>query len=298
MTGNLTAAAPSERSRGGTLDARTFARITALAEAKAGLHIPETKFSMVEARMNRRLRATGLSSFGDYMDLVEGPQGGEERGQMLSALTTNVSHFFREQHHFDTLRSEAMPGLAARLQAGGPIRIWSAGCSTGQEPYSIAITLLAADPAIDQKDVKILATDLDQNVLSVAKAGIYDERQMETVPDAVRARHFRKGVAPGTWEVAPSLRGLLTFRPLNLINPWPMRAPFDVIFCRNVLIYFAEGTQRALWPRFEQTLRPGGWLFLGHSERVHDTERANFVSAGITTYRRTATARAPGSKGD
>ncbi len=298
MTDALAAPTHPERSRGGALDARCFARITALAEAEAGLHIPQTKYSMVEARINRRLRATGLRSFEDYLDLVESADGAEERGNMLSALTTNVSHFFREQHHFDTLRTEAMPALSARLRTGGRVRIWSAGCSTGQEPYSIAITLLGIDPSIETKDIKILATDLDRTVLAAAKAGIYDERQMESVPEGVRARHFRKGEAAGTWEVAPTLRAMLTFRPLNLIEPWPMRTPFDVIFCRNVLIYFAEATQRTLWPKFETALHPGGWLFLGHSERVHDTERANFASAGITTYRRVAAAHRPDSQGE
>lgn len=266
------------------LDDAGFRRVIVLAQSAAGLSIPATKRSMVQSRLNRRLRATGIADFGSYLNYVESGAGHAEREQMIQALTTNVSHFFREAHHFDLLRNLLVPDLLRRARAGERIRLWSAGCSTGQEPYSIAMTLLEADPGVSGLDVRILATDIDRTVLGTGIRGAYDARLLDGVPPALRARHFR---AEGDrYRVAEPLRAMVGFRRLNLIETWPMRGPFDAVFCRNVVIYFSEETRRALWPRFARVLAPGGLLFLGHSERIHDSVETGFRSAGVTTYRK------------
>ena len=270
------------------LDKKAFERVARIALSAAGLTIPESKRTMVQSRLSRRLKVAGLSSFEKYLDHVEGGDGARELEQMVSALTTNVSHFFREDHHFATLRESVFPQMVARARQGGKVRIWSAGCSTGQEPFTIAMVLFEAEPKIDALDVRILATDIDQKVLAVARTGQYDERQMHPVPDALRSRYFEMVRQRGepNYVAAERLKKIIRFRPLNLIDPWPMRGTFDVIFCRNVVIYFSEETQATLWPRFHSVLAPGGWFFLGHSERIHDANRIGFDTVGVTTYRR------------
>ncbi len=272
------------------LDTAAFVRVTKIALAAAGLSIPDSKRTMVQSRLARRLKVTGIPTFDQYLDHVEGPDGATELEQMVSALTTNVSHFFREDHHFAALREKVLPGLLERARQGGRIRIWSAGCSTGQEPYSIAMTLLEADNKIDTHDVKILASDIDLKVLAAAKAGQYDDRQVQSIPEALLARYFdRSRGEDGEWFSAKDrIRSLVSFRQLNLMAQWPMRGGFDAIFCRNVVIYFSEETQAALWPRFHSALMPGGWFFLGHSERIHDPGKIGFDTVGVTTYRRRA----------
>ncbi len=271
------------------LDRAGFDRVRRLAEREAGLSIPDTKQAMVQSRLSRRLRATGAPGFGAYLDLVEGPEGAAERGHMVSALTTNVSHFFREDHHFQTFAQDVIPELRARAAQGAPVRIWSAGCSTGQEPYSIAMTLLSIWPEAGAADLRILASDIDRAVLDRARAGTFEHRQTGQVPDHLSRRFFEPDGAE-TVTVTDDLKNLIAFRHLNLLAEWPMRQPFDVIFCRNVMIYFAEARQRQLWPRFRDSLRPGGWLFLGHSERVSEPETLELTNVGVTAYRKTAPA--------
>ncbi len=267
------------------LDEASFRRVRQLAERAAGLSIPESKRAMVQSRLSRRLRATGITAFGTYLDLVERPDGQEERNHMVSALTTNVSHFFRENHHFETFTAEVIPELQARAASGAPVRLWSAGCSTGQEPYSIAMTLLSAWPEAAKSDVRILATDIDRPVLDRARAGVFDARQVSQVPDLLRQRYFRQ-TGSEMLTIVPLLQDMIAFRSLNLLDPWPMRQAFDAVFCRNVVIYFSEARQAQLWPRFRDSLRPGGWLFLGHSERVANPDALGLISSGVTTYRR------------
>lgn len=276
---------PAANGRG--LDPAAFRRVARLAEKEAGLSIPDGKLSMVQSRLARRLAATGLRDFAEYLDHVESTSGAEERSQMIMALTTNVTHFFREDHHFKTLSDSVLPELARRAASGGRVRIWSAGCSAGHEPYSIAMTVLAAMPDAGQRDVRILATDIDKKVLGIATAGIYSDRETASVPENLRRRHF---TASGhSWRIGDEVRALVSFRVLNLVHEWPMRGRMDAVFCRNVLIYFSEETQRKLWPRFALTVAPGGTLFLGHSERMHDHGAHGFASVGVTTYRRVQT---------
>lgn len=267
-----------------TMSEKAFQRVREIAREEAGLAIPDTKKSMVQSRLARRLKALGLVAFENYLDLVESVRGKTERTHMITALTTNVSHFFREDHHFKTLRDDLIPGFATRLRSGEPIRIWSAGCSTGQEPYSIAMTLLEHIPELHRYDLRILATDIDRPVLDRALEGVYSESQISGVPEALLRKYF--SAHDDSWRVGAELREFITFRELNLMRDWPMRRRFDAVFCRNVVIYFDTETQGTLWPRFANALHPGGWLFLGHSERLDDAASAWFSSAGVTTYRR------------
>ena len=269
-----------------TLDPGMFRRVANIAERVAGLSIPDAKRSMVQSRLNRRLKATGRSGFSAYLDFVESKQGSEELRHMISALTTNVSHFFRENHHFELFNQQILPDLLDRAKRGERVRIWSAGCSTGQEPYSIAMALLTAEPAIAKHDVKILATDIDHNVLSVAHRAIYDQRLLEGIPAESAHAFLDDGPEPGQRQIRQKVRNLVVFRHLNLIEPWPMQGQFQTIFCRNVLIYFSEATQKLLWPRLHDALASGGWLFLGHSERIQKPEEEGFSSVGVTSYRR------------
>ena len=281
-------AVPAKSESGGALDMVAFSRVTKVALKVAGLSIPESKRAMVQSRLARRLRATGFEDFTSYLDHIESSNGQVEREEMISALTTNVSHFFREDHHFKALRDDILPDLLARAQSGGRVRIWSAGCSTGQEPYSLAMTLLDAQPRASDLDVRILATDIDLRVLSSAKAGKYDERQIASVPSEKKSSYFQEVTVSGEvrFEAKEKLKEMIAFRELNLMNTWPMTGPFDAIFCRNVVIYFSEETQATLWPRFNQKLTSSGYLFLGHSERIQDPSANGFEAIGVTTYRR------------
>ena len=244
-----------------------FKKIANILHSHAGTALAEGKAALVYSRLAKRLRTLGLRSFREYCSLVEGQQGVDERQAMMAALTTNVTRFFREPHHFDHLREVLMPKLAERARRGGRVRLWSAACSNGQEPYSMAITVLAALPEAASLDVKILATDIDPNMIAEGRAGIYREDAVAPVPLELRRKWFRK--APGSgWEVAPDLRELVAFRELNLIGDWPMKGRFDAIFCRNVMIYFDRPTQEELVRRLAERLVPGGYLLVGHSESL------------------------------
>jgi chemotaxis protein methyltransferase CheR len=272
---------------GPELDEAAFQRLAALAHGEAGLSIAASKAAMVRTRLARRLRALHLQDFASYCALVESDDGRQELNAMISALTTNVSHFFREAHHFDILRDQVLPPLIEKLRAGGRLRIWSAGCSHGQEAYSIAITLRDAGLSI-RDDVRILATDIDPTVIAHAQSGRYPASMLAGLPDALRIRHFSSAEdsAREVFQLDPDIAGLVTFRQLNLLRDWPMRGAFDAIFCRNVVIYFDAATQAQLWPRFSAQLSPGGWLFLGHSERISSEAQGLFARRGTTAYQR------------
>ena len=249
----------------------------------AGIVIAPEKGSMVQSRLAKRLRALGLTSYAGYIALVSSENGRDERREMVSALTTNVTHFFRENHHFELLRKHALPSLIDRARAGERLRIWSAGSSNGQEAYSIAMTLAELAPDVGRLDVRILATDIDPRMIAQGAQGRYEPGLVAAVPEPLRHKYFVP--EDGQLRIVPALRDLLAFRELNLHEPWPMKGRFDIIFCRNVVIYFDPAAQSRLWQRFEMALNPGGWLMVGHSERVPATSHSRLVSAGITTYR-------------
>lgn len=262
-----------------------FRTIAAVLHGDAGIFLPDSKATLVYSRLAKRLRVLGLSSFREYCALIQGKEGVDERQSMLAALTTNVTRFFREPHHFDHLRQEVLPALVAKARSGGRVRLWSAGCSTGQEPYSMALTLLAALPDAVRHDVKILASDIDPNVVETARAGVYSRESLEAVPASDRNR-LRRAPEAGAdmWRLSDEVRELITFRELNLVRPWPMSGKFDVIFCRNVVIYFDDATQEQVWKKFIDVMNPGARLYIGHSERVSG-DNGRLVSDGLTAYR-------------
>ena len=265
-----------------------FKAISSIAYKEAGLVFLQEKAPLVQSRINRRLRQLKIKSFSKYIEFVESQQGLAERRVMISSLTTNVSNFFREPHHFDILRKDILPDLLTRARAGGRIRLWSAGCSTGQEPYSIAMTLLDMAPDAPELDIKILATDIDPNVILTAKKGEYDDRSVQGINETLQKKYLEV-VRSGTksnFNISAPVRDLVSFRELNLLSQWPISGAFDVIFCRNVVIYFDEVTRMSLWPRFEAVTLRGGWLFVGHSERLSDQLDTEFIVAGPTAYRR------------
>jgi chemotaxis protein methyltransferase CheR len=274
-----------------TLTRRNFEQIVSTLRAQSGISLTEAKAPLVYSRLAKRLRKLGLRDFDEYCDFVESEGGAAERGEMLAALTTNVTRFFREPHHFDHLRQKVLPSLIAAARAGTRVRLWSSACSTGEEPYSIALTLLDMLPDAASYDVRILATDIDPKVVATARAGVYRDEAVAPIPAQLRERWLSKqrGVET-TWRVKDEVRALIAFKELNLIGNWPMGGKFDVIFCRNVVIYFEEDTQAIIWKRFHDLLKPEGRLYIGHSERV---DVPGYVSDGLTIYRLTPGAGRP-----
>jgi chemotaxis protein methyltransferase CheR len=228
------------------LGAAQFARIAELLHEHAGIRLREGKEGLVRARLAKRLRALGLPDFEAYLAHVEREPTRREVTEMVDALTTNKTSFFREHAHFGVLRDEVLPACP------GPVRLWSAGCSSGEEAYTLAMVVQDA-----------LGT-----AASSATAGVYPAATLADVPPALRQQYWRPSSDGTRLEAAPALRALVRFGRLNLMAAWPMRGPFDAIFCRNVMIYFDKATQQALVERFRQLLRPGGYLFVGHSESL------------------------------
>jgi chemotaxis protein methyltransferase CheR len=260
---------------------KDFETIAAIIRERAGINLPATKGALVYSRLVRRLRLLGLETFADYCALLTEPGGEEEAEVVLRALTTNVTRFFREPHHFDDLYNRLVE-MAPDVRAGGRLRLWSAGCSTGQEPYSMALTLLSVLPEAADLDVRILASDIDTDVLETARRALYDEEELDAVPANLRGELEHS--AGGVWRVGAAARRLVTFKEHNLnAAAWPMSGSFQAIFCRNVAIYFDDPTQERLWRRFAPLMSPDGRLYVGHSERVDD---AAFQSCGLTLYRR------------
>jgi chemotaxis protein methyltransferase CheR len=230
-----------------------------------GIHLPGSKKVLVKSRLAKRLRLLGLNDFTGYLDYVRQDASGREMSAMMEVLTTNKTCFFREAQHFDYLRLELLPQLRAQNR---PIRCWSAGCSSGEEPYTLAMLLQEELP--QPYAAQILATDLSTRVLAKARAAIYEEELLSDVPVWLRQKYFTlvPGTPPRKYQVLENIRALVRFARLNLMEPWPMKGPFDIIFCRNVMIYFDKPTQQTLVQRYTQLLRPGGLLFVGHAESL------------------------------
>jgi chemotaxis protein methyltransferase CheR len=269
------------------LTRRDLNEIAAMIYSDAGIALNDSKASLVYSRLSKHIRNLGLSGFRAYCQLVASQEGAGERREMLSHLTTNFTRFFRENHHFEHLRDDVLPGLIQRAKSGGRVRIWSAASSDGQEPYSIALTVFQAFPNVLDYDFKILATDIDPKILAIARQGAYDEQALETVSPAMRKQWFKEVEIGGRrkFQVDERLKRLITYNELNLMAQWPFKGKFDVIFCRNVVIYFDEPTQVRIWTRFADLLPVGGHLYIGHSERVSGDPKNDFDNIGITTYR-------------
>lgn len=262
-----------------------FETVRQLLHELTGITLGASKRDMVFSRLAKRLRYHGLSSVREYLDLLDGDPSGAERQEFINALTTNKTDFFREAHHFDYLRNTVIPRCRAR--GSRRLRIWSAGCSTGEEPYTLAMTLREACPTAEGWDLQILASDIDTAVLATAQRGVYDTDRLAGISTELLHKYFLRGTGAnaGKVSVRPELRELITFRQLNFMdNPWPIRVQFDAIFCRNVIIYFDREIQRRLLTRFAAQLGPDGLLFLGHSESLHSMADL-FTPIGGTVYR-------------
>ena len=265
-----------------------FRRIAAMLHGETGIVVTAGKATLVYSRLAKRLRTLGLESFKAYCALVASAEGAAERQTMFAALTTNVTRFFREPHHFEHLKTRVLPPLIAGARQGKRVRIWSAACSSGQEPYSAAMTLLALAPDAARLDIKILATDIDPNMVADGRGGVYPRGLLDAVPPDLRHRWFSPAADGVGMRIDDEVKALVAFRELNLIGEWPMQGTFDAIFCRNVVIYFGEDTQARIWSRFAPLLRPGGALYIGHSERVSGPASDQFTPDGVTTYRKVA----------
>jgi chemotaxis protein methyltransferase CheR len=262
-----------------------FDRLRGLVHEHTGIALSDAKRELVYGRLGKRLRALGLGSFADYCRLVESGHP-EELQELTNAITTNLTSFFRENHHFEQLAGEALPEIADAGKSTRRVRIWSAGCSTGEEPYSLAMTLREALERFSNWDIKVLATDIDSNVLATAANGIYREDRFKGVSAERLTAWFAAAAGqPGHFQARTELKSLITFKQLNLLGEWPMHGPFDVIFCRNVIIYFDKDTQRRLFDRMADLQAPGDWLFVGHSENLHSVTR-RYKLVGRTVYRR------------
>ncbi len=278
-----TAAVEQSRLRDFDFDDKDFERIRKLIYGYAGISLSPAKRDMVYSRLARRLRQLGLDSFDAYLDVVESGDAAECEA-FTNALTTNLTSFFREAHHF--------PIFAQHLQRAGaaqPQMVWCSAASTGEEPYSIAMTAVETFGSFNPP-VRILASDVDTNVLATAQAGVYTEDRVERLDPARVKRFFKRGTGSnaGKIRVRDELRNMVTFRRINLLeDSWPMRGLFDVIFCRNVMIYFDKPTQLAILERFAPLLRSDGLLFAGHSESFHNAAHL-FRLRGKTVYGRTA----------
>ena len=268
-----------------------FRKLAEFAYRHTGIALSESKRDLVYNRLSRRLRALRLSAFREYYEYLESNEGGQEKEFFINSVSTNHTRFFRESHHFAHFQKHvAIPFVRANHgPRGGRMRIWSAGCSTGEEPYSIAMVLKNEISAIARHDIRILATDIDTEVLSKAARGVFSASSLQEIPsECQKYLESRKdGASAEKLFVEESVRALITFRQLNLIEPWPVKGPFDAIFCRNVMIYFDNDTKKELVERFTELVKPGGWLYIGHSESLLGSH-PGLELVGRTIYRRTA----------
>lgn len=261
-----------------------FRFLSQLVNKRTGIVLAEHKRDMVYGRLARRLRALNLKSFAEYCELVQSPEGESEMGNLVNAITTNLTSFFRESHHFDHLRDQVIKPLVASNPSPKRLRLWSSAASSGMEPYSMAMTVKAAIPNLAGWDARILATDIDTNMLATGAKGEYALDQYENIPSAYRndVEVLKKD---NRMRMGQELKDLIAFKQLNLLEQWPMKGPFDAIFCRNVVIYFDKPTQQVLFNRMAEMLKPNGWLYIGHSENLFKV-CDRFELTGRTIYRR------------
>jgi len=261
-----------------------FRYLSKLAYENAGIVLSQNKYNLVYSRLSRRLRTLNLQSFQDYREYLS--SNSQEIENFINSISTNHTKFFRESHHFDHLRNGVLVPFLQQAPAsrGNRFRIWSAGCSSGEEPYTIASVVRRELRDAPNLDLKILATDIDTDILGKAERGEYQAAALADVPKQYQ-EHFRE--SGGKLQMSPKVKELITFRQLNLLQPWPFKGPFDVIFCRNVMIYFDNPTKTNLVERFTQQLKPGGWLYIGHSESLIGGH-PGLKLVGRTIYRRDA----------
>jgi chemotaxis protein methyltransferase CheR len=280
----MSAAVSAKRTREFAFADADHRAIATLVYDEVGILLPAGKAQLVYGRLAPRVRACGLSSVADYIRRIE--HDDDERSKAIDALTTNHTSFFRESHHFDDFAARLWPTLSQRLGAGGRVRLWSAACSSGEEPYTWLMTALGPDRDAAQKlltrDLLMLATDVSPSVLKTAREGRYSQDTLRTVPGPLRSAWVRGN--DDALQVDAALRDVVAFKPLNLLGEWPMRGRFDAIFCRNVMIYFDEPTKERLQARLAERLEIGGMLYIGHSERLIGTAARQFECVGRTAY--------------
>lgn len=283
----MLARSETERQREFVFNDHDFEAVRQCLYEQAGISLNDGKRDLVYGRLARRLRALGFTDFSDYITYLDSPRGEEEMVHFINALTTNLTAFFREPHHFDYLAKTALPEAMRRHAGDRRVRFWSAGCSTGEEPYSIAMVVHECMPSLQNWDLKILATDLDSNVVASATRGQYTSQRIAGLSKSRTTKWFHgvRGSSDAEVRISSSLRELITFKQLNLMHDWPMHGPFDLIFCRNVVIYFDKQTQCRLFDRYADYIADGGYLFLGHSETMHNLSD-RFELVGQTMYRK------------
>ena len=265
---------------------KEFKFISDLVGERTGIVLSSAKRQMVYGRLSRRLRQLKMTKFSEYCDMLTSGHE-EELIEFTNAITTNLTAFFRENHHFEYLKDTVLPELIKRNANTKRLRIWSAGCSSGEEPYSIAMCVREALPRSAGWDIKILATDLDSNMVQRGKNGVYTYERVEGLTAARMKRWVKKGKGENADKVRMSdeLRELITFKELNLMESWPIKGPFDFMFCRNVVIYFNKDTQRILFDRYADLLIPKAHLFIGHSESLNKVSD-RFDLIGKTIYQK------------
>jgi len=269
------------------MDKKVFDKFRSLVFDTCGIYLTEQKEALVTARISKRMRALDVGDHEQYLRIVMDDRTGSELGELINAISTNVTHFFRESRHFDFLAGQ----LGQHAQNGKrQIRIWCAACSSGEEPYTIAMTALEAmaQSKAGSMELKIVASDISTKVLQVAKFGVYRDQDVQGVPEPLLRRYFQKGVgrAAQLYRVKQSLRDLVSFKQINLSTPpYPVEGGLDAIFCRNVMIYFNHDLRRVLVHHFEQMLRPGGHLFVGLAESLTGIHK-NLKTVEPSVYRK------------
>ncbi len=277
-----------------TMSDREFRRFSEFIYPRCGIKLPPSKKLMLTSRLNKRLRALGMTSFEQYYNYIISPEGhSEELVHMIDVITTNKTEFFRESAHFDTLTHEVLPTLlrSGRVGSRRKLYVWSAGCSSGEEPYTLAMVLSEFFSGNVKNNFSILATDISTKMLATARQGIYDKEVIEPVPHMLKRKYLMRGKnsKAGFFRIVPELRDCINFRKLNLMDrDFDIKTPIDIIFCRNVVIYFDQQTQIKLFGKFYNLLSQDGYLFIGHSESLHGIN-GQFHLVTPTVYRKTNT---------
>ncbi len=271
------------------LSEKDFRTVSDLVYRYCGINLHEGKKELVRARLAKRLRALKIRTFDEYIKFATSDPSGKEFINLIDSISTNLTSFFRENQHFNYLNQVFFPQMFARKKAQrqSRIRVWSAGCSSGEEPYSIAITLLDAVEGMGAWDIKVLATDISTQILDRAKQGIYEKKRIDPVSGAQKQKYLTKlpGKGQEEYQVSDRLKKIIVFARLNLMEPWPIKGPIDFIFCRNVMIYFDKPTQQKLVNRYFDLLESGGLLFTGHSESLTGIQH-RFQYVQPTIYRK------------
>jgi len=265
---------------------KDFNNLRKVANSYTGIIVTDDKYDMYYARLVKRLRLLGLKNFTEYVQYLKNNKASEFT-IFIDAITTNLTSFFREKHHFEQLKNEVIPNLSRRTDAASGIKVWSAGCSTGEEPYSIAMTMLESMHLMSNRLPKLVASDIDTTVLKTASAGIYDISRVEGLDKSIKKRWFvrGKGEKSGLVKISKKLTDIIEFKQVNLMQSWPHKEKFHIIFCRNVVIYFDRPTKLKLFSRFADQLVDNGYLILGHSESLQGLSD-QFETIGKTVYKK------------